>query len=79
MSYLTRGMTGAEFLRKVTRLGRVRRVAVRFDRRHGKGSHGTLHYGSQKTTVKDLRQEIGAGLLAAMLAQLGLSPRDLDE
>ena len=54
---------------------------VLFDQKNdrSKGSHGTLHYGSQKTTLKDLRQEIGAGLLAAMLAQLGLSRRDLDE
>ena len=72
-------MTGAEFLRKITRLGRVRGVGVRFDRRHGKGSHGTLHYGSRKTTLKDLRQEIGTGLLNAMLTQLGLSRRDLDD
>jgi mRNA interferase HicA len=72
-------MTGAEFLRKITRLGRMRGVAVHFDRRHGKGSHGTLHYGSRKTTLKDLRQEIGPGLLNAMLAQLGLSRADLYE
>jgi mRNA interferase HicA len=72
-------MTGAEFLREITRLGRRRGVAVRFDRRHGKGSHGTLRYGDRKTTLKDLRQEIGAGLLGAMLAQLGLNRRDLDE
>jgi hypothetical protein len=72
-------MTGAEFLRKITGLGRRRGVAVHFDRRHGKGSHGTLHYASRKTTLKDLRQEIGAGLLSAMLAQLGLNRRDLDE
>jgi hypothetical protein len=72
-------MTGAELLRKITRLGRVRGVAVRLDQRHGKGSHGTLHYGSHKTTLKDLRKEIGTGLLSAMLGQLGLSRRDLDE
>jgi mRNA interferase HicA len=72
-------MTGAGFLRKITRVGRVRGVVVRFDRRHGKGSHGTLHYGSRKTTLKDLRQEIGTGLLNAMLTQLGLSRRDLDD
>jgi predicted RNA binding protein YcfA (HicA-like mRNA interferase family) len=72
-------MTGAEFLRKITRLGRMRGVAVHFDRRHGKGAHGTLHYGSRKTTLKDPRQEIGTGLLSAMLTQLGLSRRDLDE
>ncbi len=54
------------------------RIAVRFDRRHGKGSHGTLHYGSHKTTLKDLRKEIGTGLLHEMLAKLGLSQHDLD-
>jgi len=72
-------MTGNEFLRRIQRLGRTHNIAVRFDQRHGKGSHGTLHYGNRKTTLKDLRQEIGTGLLHAMLAQLGLSRRDLDE
>ena len=72
-------MTGNEFLRRITRLGRARGIAVRFDRRHGKGSHGTLHYGSHKTTLKDLRKEIGTGLLHDMLAKLGLSQHDLDE
>jgi hypothetical protein len=32
--------------------------AVAFAR---KGSHGTLHYGNRKTTVKDLQEEIGVG------------------
>ncbi len=54
-------------------------MAVGFDPRHGKGSHGTLRYGSRKTTLKDLRKEIGTGLLHDMLAQLGLSRHDLDE
>ena len=71
-------MTGAEFLRKITRLGRTRNVVVSLEPRHGKGSHGTLRYGSRKTTLKDLRKEIGAGLLNEMLSQLGLSRRDLD-
>jgi mRNA interferase HicA len=72
-------MTGNEFLRRIKRLGRAHGIAVRFDQRHGKGSHGTLHYGSHKTTLKDLRKEIGAGLLSDMLAQLGLRRSDLDE
>jgi mRNA interferase HicA len=72
-------MTGNEFLRRIARLGRARGIAVRFDRRHGKGSHGTLHYGTYKTTLKDLRKEIGTGLLHDMLAQLGLSRHDFDE
>jgi mRNA interferase HicA len=72
-------MTGAELHRKIQKLGRTRGVAVRLDRRHGKGSHATLHYGNRKTTIKDLKKEIGAGLLGAMLGQLGLSRRDLEE
>ncbi len=72
-------MTGAELLRKIMRLGRTRGVVVRFDQRHGKGSHGTLYYGNRKTTMKDLRKEIGAGLFSSMLVQLGLSRSDFDE
>jgi predicted RNA binding protein YcfA (HicA-like mRNA interferase family) len=72
-------MTGNELLRRITRLGRARGIVVRFDRRHDKGSHGTLHYGSHNTTLKDLRKKINPGLLSEMLAQLGLSRRDFDE
>ena len=70
-------MTGDEFVRRVRRLGRERGVAVRFESRKGKGSHGRLHYGDRFTTVKDRREEIGRGLLAAMIRQLGLSREDL--
>lgn len=38
-----------------------------------------LYYGSRKTTVKDRRKEIPAGLLAAMIRQLGLNRSDLLE
>ena len=58
-------------------MGKRRNVAVRFDTRHGKGSHGTLRYGSRKTTVKDRKKEIGSGLLHNMLAQLGLQITDI--
>lgn len=67
-------MTGAEFLRLIERLGGVR---VAFDRRHGKGSHGTLWFGGRKTVLKDRGKEIGKGLLHAMLKQLGLDRSDL--
>jgi hypothetical protein len=36
-------------------------------------------HGSHKTTLKDLRKEIGTGLFNGMLTQLGLSWRDFDE
>ena len=71
-------MNGGEFIRTIQALGKVRSVPVSFDTKQGKGSHGTLHYGTRKTTVKDRRKEIGPGLLTAMLGQLGLSKKDLE-
>jgi hypothetical protein len=38
---------------------------VRLDEIKGKGSHAALYYGSRRTTLKDRRKEIGAGLLRA--------------
>lgn len=46
---------------------------IRISRPHascGKGSRSTLYFGDDKTTIKDLRKEIGPGLLSAMLEQL---------
>ena len=71
-------MKGAEFIKKIRRLGKTRGVPVAFEKRHGKGSHGTLYYGTRKTTVKDRRKEVGPGLLGAMLEQLGLTRADLE-
>jgi hypothetical protein len=62
----------------VRSLGRKRGIPVSFDTGHGKGSHGRLYYGERFTTLKDRRKEIGPGLLSAMLAQLGLTKRDLE-
>jgi mRNA interferase HicA len=75
---MTAEMTGDEFERKIRRLGRRRSVPVSFDRGHGKGSHGRLYFGDRFTTLKDRRKEIGPGLLAAMLDQLGLTKTDLE-
>jgi predicted RNA binding protein YcfA (HicA-like mRNA interferase family) len=72
-------MTGNEFERKVRKLGRRRGVLISFDRDHGKGSHGRLYYGDRFTTLKDRKQEIGPGLLKAMLDQLGLTKKDLED
>ena len=70
-------MTGNEFVRRIRRIGRERGVAVRFESRPGKGSHGRLYFGERFATVKDRRKEIGTGLLAAMLRQLGLNREDI--
>ena len=37
---------------------------MRFVASEGAGSHGTLHAGNRRTTVKDRKKEIGKGLLA---------------
>lgn len=71
-------MNGAEFIRRIAELGRERGVTVRFEARHGKGSHGRLYYGERFTTVKDRKKEIGKGLWRAMLKQLGLTRHDIE-
>lgn len=70
-------MTGKEFIRKVKKLGKERSVAVQFVARRGKGSHGTLFYGTQFTIVPTPKNELKTGTLHAMLAQLGLKSEDL--
>jgi predicted RNA binding protein YcfA (HicA-like mRNA interferase family) len=70
-------MTGAELVRKLNRLAKRRGVAFSYEPRHGKGSHGQLLFGDRLTTVKDLKKEIGPGLLHDMLRQLGLTREDL--
>jgi mRNA interferase HicA len=72
-------MKGSEFLRKIRKLARARGVPISFDRKHGKGSHGTLHDGPQRTTLKDHEKEIGKGLLGAMLSDLGPTKDEFDE
>lgn len=77
-SYITvRTMTGDEFVRRIRALARERGTPMRFETRAGKGSHGRLYFGDRFTTVKNRRKEIGQGLLAAMLRQLGLSREDI--
>jgi mRNA interferase HicA len=70
---------GAEFLRRLRALARTRGVAISFDKKHGKGSHGTLYFGSRRTTLKDLKKEIGIGLQKAMLSDLGLAKDEFDQ
>jgi mRNA interferase HicA len=52
-------------------------VACHFSADRGKGSHGTLYYGSGLTTVKDRKKEIAPGLLSSMCRDLDIDPRDL--
>ncbi len=70
-------MDGSEFRKRIRRLAKRRKLDYRFVRQRGKGSHGTLYLGDEKTTVKS--GEIGEGLLKAMLRQLGLTKKDLEQ
>ena len=60
----TKRVSGSEF---------VRRVEVRWTSHRGKGSHGLLYYGSEMTTVRNFKDEVGKRAFHNMLKQLCLS------
>ena len=47
------------------------------DTRRGRGSHRIVYFGARRTTVKDLMEEIGKGLLRQMCNDLKIDPTDL--
>lgn len=65
-------------MRRVQVLGKARGVVVRWAAHRGKGSHGLLYYGSEMTTVRDLKDEVDKRAYHKMLKQLGLSERDIE-
>ena len=70
-------MNGHEFLRKLKRLAKDRKIQVVHEPAHGKGSHGTVFFGTAHTTLKDPKKEIGPGLLSSMCRDLGIRRTDL--
>lgn len=70
-------MNGKELLRKIKKLAKEKGKHFEIFKAHGKGSHGTLKYGENKTTIKDPKKEIGPGLLKKMLAQLNIDKDDI--
>jgi mRNA interferase HicA len=68
---------GAEFQRKVQKLARRKGLECFFVATEGKGSHGRLYLGTESTTLKDRRHELGEGLLAKMYRDLKIDPREL--
>ena len=65
-----RVVTGNEFIRKVRKLGRANKVTIRLVVRRGKGSHGTLFYGSSSQSFGTPSK---TGTLRALLDQLGIN------
>ena len=60
-------MKGSELVRRVARLAKARGVRCRFASARGKGSHGTLYLGGERAVVPDLKRELKAGTLHAIL------------
>jgi len=70
-------MKGSECLRAVKAYARKNGIQCRWAPQRESGSHGTLFLGDSLTVVKDLKKEIGPGLLAAMCKQIGIRKEDL--
>jgi hypothetical protein len=70
-------MRGGEFLRKVKAIAKRNKLAYRWSPERGVGSHGTVYLGKRLAVVKDLKKELGPGLLADMCKQLGIRKEDL--
>ncbi len=64
-------------MKRVKDLAKTRNVLYKYDPSPGKGSHGRIRLGSKQATIKDLKKELGEGLLKAMCSQLGIDKRDL--
>jgi mRNA interferase HicA len=70
-------MKAGEFLRKLKRYADRHQLSYRWVPARGQGSHGTVYVGNGMTVVKDLKKELGPGLLRSMCRDLGIDPREL--
>lgn len=57
-----------ELIKKLKRMGKEEGKAVRFDKKRGKGSHGILYYGDNRTPVP--QGELKTGTLNQILKNL---------
>jgi mRNA interferase HicA len=72
-----KAMRGNELVKKVETLGKEKGIAVRVDKKRGKGSHQTLYFGERKTIIRNPKDELKTGTYHAMLKQLGITEKDL--
>ena len=70
-------MRGSEFLRKAKVIAKRKKLTFQWVPERGVGSHGTVYIGHRFAVVKDLKKELGPGLLADMRKQLGIRREDL--
>jgi mRNA interferase HicA len=71
-------LKGSEFVSRVQKVARGKGIHTEYRAERGKGSHGTLYFGSRRTIVRNLKDELKTGTLHAMLKQLGLKRKDLE-
>ena len=53
--------------------------SCRIDKKRGKGSHVTLYYGDKRTIVRNPKDELKTGTLGAMIKQLGLTQKQIQD
>jgi len=61
----------------VQKVAKARGLACEWRADRGKGSHGLLILGGQRTVVRNPKDELKTGTYHAMLKQLGLTEKDL--
>jgi mRNA interferase HicA len=71
-------MNGNELIKILKKVSNKHGLAVRINRKRGKGSHFTLYFGNKRTIMKDRTKEIGPGLLKKILENLGLKRKDIE-
>ncbi len=67
----TSSMTGADFIRRVRKLGRIRGIPVEICAERGKGSHRHLYFGERLTVVPDPNGELKKGHSMRCSSSLG--------
>jgi len=72
-----KSVKGAEFERRVQKLAKAKALSCFFIADKGKGSHGRLYLGTESTTLKDRKKELGKGLLARMCRDLRIDAEEL--
>lgn len=70
-------MRGNEFIRRVRKRAKAAGLTFEWRPDRGKGSHGLLILGDQRTVVRNPKDELKTGTYHAMLKQLGLTEQDL--
>lgn len=71
-------LKGSEFVRRVQKSGKEKGIHAEYRAERGKGRHGTLYFGSRRTIVRNLKDELKTGTLHAMLKQPGPKRTDLE-